>query len=105
MYSRLSPGLETLLVHPPFGMAATKLMAIARDPGESQRLVVCAWDVLDIGWIVLPYISSRIVEPLQRRWSDVVAFMAFEGWNQDVVLERIESFLVRISRSLLSIAS
>jgi hypothetical protein len=28
----------------------------------------------------------------------MVALMAFEGWNQDLVLQRIESFLVRMAR-------
>ena len=49
---------------------------------------------MDDGWIIVPCGSSGIVEPLQRCWSDMVALMVFEGWNQDLVLQRIESFLV-----------
>lgn len=66
MYSWLSPGLETPHVYPLFGITATKLMAIARDLGESPRLAVCAWNVLDIGWTILPCVSSRIVKLLER---------------------------------------
>jgi hypothetical protein len=65
MYSRLSPRLQTPFAHSLLGMTTTKLTAIARDEGESQRLAVYARVVVEVGWTIFPCVSSGIVEPLQ----------------------------------------
>jgi hypothetical protein len=99
LYTRLSvAGRTRPLAHPVIGMTRKTLRTIANQKTESQRLASCAQEIVDIGWSLFPCIKVGFCEPLSRCWSDMVGLMAFEGWNQEPVLDKIDNFLCRVAR-------
>lgn len=98
LYTRLSSGRSCPLAHPLNGMTRDKLLCIAKQETESQRLSSCVQDIVDIGWSLFPCIKVGFCEPLSRCSNDMVALMAYEGWNQEAVLQKIEGFLSRVAR-------
>jgi hypothetical protein len=79
-------------------MTREKLLQIARDEVESRQLLVHAQDIVDIGFTFFPCTFTKIKEPLNNTWSDMIALMEFKGWHQEHVLQKIESFLIWIAR-------
>lgn len=96
LYTRLTYGRGLPLTHPIKGMTRAKLLEIAMDQWESQRLCVCAHDMEDIGFTYFPCTFGRTQEPLHCSSSDTVMLMGFEGWHQEEVLLKIEAFLKRV---------
>jgi hypothetical protein len=66
------------LAHPIKGMTRAKLLEIAMDQRESQRLCVCAQDMEDIGFTYFPCTFGRTQEPLHCSTSNTVALMGFK---------------------------
>ena len=98
LYSRLSYSRDFPLAHPIRGMTRAKLLEIAVDQRESQRLCVCAQDLEDIGFTYFPCTFGRTQEPLHSASSDTVALMGLEGAHQEEVIRKIEAFLKRVLR-------
>ena len=98
LYGRISFGRCLPISHPITRMTKRNMLAIAKDDVESKPLSACAQDVVDIGWAFFPCIFGRICAPIRRCWGDMLGLMGFEGWNQDDVLETIETFLNRVAR-------
>lgn len=101
LYMRMTEGRGVPLAHPVQGMTRARLLEIARDGVESRRLSVCAQDLVDIGFAYFPCTFGKTKEPTYTSCSDMVALMGFQGWRQDVVLQKIEDFMKKIARRAL----
>ena len=98
LYSRVSSGRITPLVHPERGMTRHNVLGIARDSYESMRLCVAAQDVVDCGWILFPCVFSAGVPSVLDCMKDFLGLVGYEGTEQEAVLRQIESFIVRVAR-------
>ena len=98
LYSRVSSGQITPLVHPEKGMTRHNVLGISRDSYESMRLCVAAQDVVDCGRILFPYVSSARVPSVLDCRRDFLGLVGYEGTEQEAVLRQIETFIVRVAR-------
>ena len=101
LYNRMTEGRSVPLAHPVKGMTRRKLLEIAEDGVESRRLSICAQDLVDIGFAYFPCTYGKTREPRSTSCSDMVALMGFQGWCQDLVLEKVELFLQKVARRAL----
>lgn len=101
LYVQMTEGRGVLLAHPLKGMTKTRLLEIALNGTESRRMSICGQDVYDIGFAYFPCTFQNSKEPRHTVCSDMLALLGMEGWHQDDVLQKVESFLRRIARRAL----
>lgn len=99
---RLSKSRFTPLSHPMLGITRQRLLEMATNPVDSQRLLLCAQQLSVFGWILFPCIGCNPVESLSNCSQDVYSLIGGESVENEAVLQKTHSFFSRVAlRALL----
>lgn len=101
LHGRLAKTRFSPMSHPTLGCTRLKLLEMASDDVESQRLLFCAQQLSEFGWTLFPCICSDNVEPLSNCAEDVNSLIGVDRTKQEAVFLKIQLFFSRMAQRAL----